>query len=106
MSGLDKTVSLFKITSITGLVPTSSGQRSTALARVMRALCDLSRKYPLEVSLDWAGGDQLLYAYCVLLPYGRCNYKLDQKYLTTELGHDSTCTSGLLRICFSYSSLN
>ena len=42
---------------------TSSGHNSHAFANVMRALCDLSRKYPLDVSLDCAGGDQLLYVY-------------------------------------------
>lgn len=48
-------------TSPSGSSWSSSGHSSQALASVSRALCDRSRKYPLEVSLDCAGGDQLLY---------------------------------------------
>ena len=40
---------------------TSSGSNSQAYCRVSLALCDLSKKYPLAVSLLWAGGLQLLY---------------------------------------------
>ena len=52
-------------------IHTSSGHSSQALSNVIRALCDLSKKYPLDVSLDCAGGDQLLYAYCAVPEYGR-----------------------------------
>lgn len=45
---------------------TSSGHSSYAFSRVERALGERSRKYPLLVSLLWAGGDQLLKPYCWL----------------------------------------
>ena len=63
---------------------TSSGHNSHAFASVTLALWDLSRKYPLDVSLDCAGGDQLLYVYCGFPEYGLCKEENTQWPFSNE----------------------